>query len=49
MKQLEKKNMLAGFDQFIIPLETSVEDTVLLNITAVKLNVVIFLTELSSC
>lgn len=39
--------MLTGFDKFIIPLATSVEDPVLLNITPVKLNVVTFLPELS--
>lgn len=44
----EKRKILALFDQFIIPLATSVEDTVLLNITVMKLNSVIFLPELST-
>lgn len=44
----EKRKILALFDQFIIPLATSVEDTVLLNITVMKPNSIIFLPELST-
>lgn len=42
-----KKVMLTGFDKFIITLAKSVEDPVLLNIRAVKLNAVKFLPEFS--
>jgi len=45
----EKKKTLAGFDQFIIPLATAAEDTVILDTIVMKLNAVILAPELSQC